>query len=478
MIKDGYINISTSQKLDTNLIYNLNDNVFLKIKPELWIEWDFERNDELGLDIYKVTKGVGKKIWWICPKCKSSYDASPNNRSKGNACPYCSGKRVNHTNSLATLNPELSKEWHPTKNGELTPNDVTRNSNKKVWWLGKCGHEWEASVNNRESNKGCAYCASFQGKILVGYNDMWTTRPDMASMLLNPEDGYKYTYGSNVKVDWKCPQCKSILKRKMIDNVNKRGLICYKCKDGKGYPEKLMMSLLDYMNIEYEYQCKFSWCDDKFYDFYIKDINCIIEVHGGQHFDDKGFERVGGRTLKEEQENDKFKYELAISNNVNEYIVVDCRKSELEWIKNSIINSKLAKLYDLDNVDWMICEKNALSSLVVKACEIYNNESKNVDYIAEKLKLSNVTIRSYLKRGSAIGLCDYCPKKARETFPSLWKAVVQLDADENIVNEYKSIKEASLISGVNTTNISHCCKGKQKTAGGFRWIFKKNQIIH
>tara|TARA_B110000285_G_scaffold180449_1_gene203483 strand:+ start:85 stop:225 length:141 start_codon:yes stop_codon:yes gene_type:complete len=36
--------------------------------------------------------------------------------------------------SLAEVNPELAEEWHPTKNGELTPFDVTKGSNKKVWW--------------------------------------------------------------------------------------------------------------------------------------------------------------------------------------------------------------------------------------------------------------------------------------------------------------------------------------------------------
>ena len=53
--------------------------------------------------------------------------------------------------SLAEKHPELTKQWHPTKNGELTPNDVTFGSNKKVWW--KCDkaedHEWKASLKNR-----------------------------------------------------------------------------------------------------------------------------------------------------------------------------------------------------------------------------------------------------------------------------------------------------------------------------------------
>ena len=470
MFKDEYINISTGQKLEINTLNNLNDNVFLKVKPELWIEWDFEKNDELGFDIWKTTKGIGKKIWWICPKCKSSYDASPNNRNKGNACPYCSGKKVNHTNSLANNNPKLASEWHPTKN-EKSPHDYTCSSNKKVWWLGECGHEWESIIKGRNNGRGCIYCYHNTYNIIVGFNDMWTTNPELASLLANPEDGYKYKKGSHEKVDWKCPQCKSVIENRIIDNINKRGLSCSKCNDGINYPEKLTMALLDHLNIIYNHQKKFEWSKDKIYDFYIKEFNCLIEVHGGQHYYG-GFERAGRRNLKEEQENDKLKYDNAISNGINEYIVIDCRKSELEWVKNSILNSRLSKLYNLDNVDWRECEKSALSSLVVKACEIYNNESKNVDYIAEKLKLSNVTIRSYLKRGAVIELCDYCPKKARKELPSLYKAVIQLDIEGVIINEYKSIKEASFITGIKSDSISSCCNRRRKTSGGFKWKFK------
>ena len=46
--------------------------------------------------------------------------------------------------SLASQNPDLVNQWHPTKNGDLKPETVRPKSNKKVWWLGKCGHEWEA----------------------------------------------------------------------------------------------------------------------------------------------------------------------------------------------------------------------------------------------------------------------------------------------------------------------------------------------
>ena len=52
-------------------------------------------------------------------------------------------------NTLASRYPELAKEWHPSKNGNLTPYDVSYGSGKRVWWLGKCGHDWDAKITNR-----------------------------------------------------------------------------------------------------------------------------------------------------------------------------------------------------------------------------------------------------------------------------------------------------------------------------------------
>ena len=65
--------------------------------------------------------------------------------------------------SLAEVNPELAKEWHHTNNGDLTPFDVSSQSNKKVWW--KCDkgedHELDASIYNvgRNKSSSCPFCA-------------------------------------------------------------------------------------------------------------------------------------------------------------------------------------------------------------------------------------------------------------------------------------------------------------------------------
>ena len=69
-----------------------------------------------------------------------------------------------------TSYPHLVKEWHPTKNGELTPNDLTHGSGKKVWWLCPKNHSYDAKISNRTANQsGCPYCS---GHKTLNY-DFW-----------------------------------------------------------------------------------------------------------------------------------------------------------------------------------------------------------------------------------------------------------------------------------------------------------------
>ena len=61
---------------------------------------------------------------------------------------------------------------------------------------------------------GCCVCSNI--KIKIGFNDIWTTNKNLAQLLLNPDDGYKYTLNSGEKLDWKCPNCNLIIKNKTI----------------------------------------------------------------------------------------------------------------------------------------------------------------------------------------------------------------------------------------------------------------------
>ena len=139
-------------------------------------EYNYIKNININLE--NLSLGSKRKIWWICNK-GHEWEASINNRNKGTGCPQCSGRQVIvGYNDLATVNPKLAKEWNYEKNGELKPDMVMANSGKKVWWICKKGHEWEASIDNRSRGRDCPFCANKQ--LLKGYNDLATINPKLA----------------------------------------------------------------------------------------------------------------------------------------------------------------------------------------------------------------------------------------------------------------------------------------------------------
>ena len=107
-------------------------------------------------------------------------------------------------------NPALAAEWHPTKNGSLTPADITEKRFANVWWeCPKCGYEWEASPNNRSKGSGCPCCS---GRVpQIGKNDLKTLYPEIAKEWdyekngeLRPE---QFLPKSGRKVWWRCSIC-------------------------------------------------------------------------------------------------------------------------------------------------------------------------------------------------------------------------------------------------------------------------------
>ncbi len=128
--------------------------------PKLLEEWDYEKNNKLGIHPNEVTCGSGKKVWWKCSKGHTWQDAVYH-RNEGRKCPFCSMNRVwTGFNDLATLRPDLANEWSYKKNGNFLPSMVLCSYSKKVWWKCKtCGHEWNISVRNRSHDgTGCPKC--------------------------------------------------------------------------------------------------------------------------------------------------------------------------------------------------------------------------------------------------------------------------------------------------------------------------------
>ena len=85
-------------------------------------------------------------------------------------CPYCSGQKVSKTNNLKTLYPAIAAQWHPSKNGDLKPENFKPNSGKIIWWI--CDknndHELNMSISYRTKGIKCKYCKKKMIKIEQG----------------------------------------------------------------------------------------------------------------------------------------------------------------------------------------------------------------------------------------------------------------------------------------------------------------------
>ena len=185
----------------------VGENNLATTHPELARQWHQELNDELAPEM--ISPGSNKKVWWRCEK-GHEWQASVFTRShQGAGCPVCtSNKTIAGENDLATTHPEIARQWHPTKNGDLTPDKVAPlSSKKKVWWRCELGHDYLATISSRTvGNTGCPYCTG--QKVLAGFNDLAAKDPMLATQWhqelngnLTPE---MVSPGSKQKVWWQC----------------------------------------------------------------------------------------------------------------------------------------------------------------------------------------------------------------------------------------------------------------------------------
>ena len=197
-------------------------------RPDLAAEWNYEKNGNLRPE--DVTCKSGKKVWWKLPydvpmdykvegkHFEFEWEATISGRSRGDNCPYLSGRAAawEGFNDLQTVKPELAKQWHPTKNGNLKPNQITSGSNKEIWWLfpyddHKTGKhfdfEWKNTVKNRNKNLNCPYLTGYA--VWEGFNDLQTVNPEFAKQWHPTRNGNlkpnQVVYGSNKKVWWLLP---------------------------------------------------------------------------------------------------------------------------------------------------------------------------------------------------------------------------------------------------------------------------------
>jgi hypothetical protein len=176
--------------------------------PKYAALWAYERNEKLPEECSAMSH---TKYWWKCPVGDDHYWlASASQVSTGrNGCAVCDGKQVVPSTSLAGKFPNIAKEWHPRKNGDVLPDDVSWGSRKEVWWQCSLSHEWKDSVTHRTGSMktGCPYCSGYRVSEL---NNITINAPELLDTWdwdrnsLTPD---QVAVGSKKDIAWKCQKC-------------------------------------------------------------------------------------------------------------------------------------------------------------------------------------------------------------------------------------------------------------------------------
>lgn len=319
---------------------------------------------------------------------------------------------TNHMRPKRRLSQEEFEKRIENKGLKIKPLDIyTGRFNSIRWQCDKYeNHIWYAAPADilKEKGSGCPYCSG--NKILKGFNDLWTTNPEIASMLADKNIGYDISKFTHSKFDFICPNCGNII-NKPVKNVTLYGLNCSICSDNVSYPEKFISNMLTQLKLDYVYDKSTKWSNKKRYDFYIESLSIIIECHGEQHY--TNINQWHSDSNKQFY-NDDYKMKLAIENGIKYYIQLDCRISDMDYIKNSILNSDLKNIIDLSDVDWNKCNVESQESNVAKVMNLWNNGTKNVSEISDIVGISKKTVRKYLNNMTKVGLCDYDGKEQQK----------------------------------------------------------------
>lgn len=341
----------------------------------------------------------------------------------------------------------------------------------------KCGKHGDFTSNWNKINggSGCNFCA---GKAVHPDDSVFSKRKDLLKYFKNIDDSKYILCGSDKIVDLICPNCKKPKQIKM-NYLNSSGFSCNHCSDGISIPEKFVMNILKQLDIDFIRQYRTDWTQNRRYDFFIiENKNKIIEAHGAQHYE--GWSK-NKKQLEKQIELDNYKYNLAVNNGIEprNYIIIDCRKSELEWLKENCEN-ELNNHFDLSYIDWIQVWDNCKSSLMIDICTDWCNkkEEHTTKIFCEKYNMDRSTIISYLKRGNKLGLCEYDPKyetnknNNNQNKKRYTKPVIQYSLDMEYITEYPSVIEASRVLKIDNSGICKCCVGKRKSVGGYIWRYK------
>lgn len=312
--------------------------------PDLLAEWDYTKNTIVPTEL---TAGSNETISWKCDKvhecgCPHEWDAKLYTRTGlKSGCPYCSNTRICLHRSILITHPSIAARWHPTLNGDLTPDQVSQYSDREVWWRCPetcpegCPHDFQSTVGNQTAGNGCPCCCAIVKQHCV-HTSLVTTHPHLAKEwhpTKNERAPETIGYGSHASAWWICAKG-----HEWQAGVYPRaaGNGCPSCKN------KSEEKLLTWSSPRYptKAQVKYPWCVNTEtgrglpFDFELCG-NIILELHGRQHF----IQVSNWRSPESQKERDDYKIKCALENGKH----VICIDQEDVWNDTNDWETKLER---------------------------------------------------------------------------------------------------------------------------------------
>ena len=442
--KTGCPKCSTKRRVKSFRANAINKNGKIT-NPLLILEWDYETNYPLRPDDFPPASN--QSVSWKCSKCGHKWKAKISNRHNlKRGCPCCANRViVQGKNDLATTHPYLAKEWHPTKNGTLTPQKISYGSNKKVWWICPKGHEYPATVLHRTSGTNCPTCnkgrqTSFAEQALLFY---------IKQIFPDTINRYKDIFTNGMELDIYIPSIKTAIEY-----------------DGVFYHKKEKI---------YREQIKYEICRKN----HIK----LIRIKEKDIFSN---EPIADEIISVPGLGDSPKsLEIAIRIIIDD---LDTRSNPLT--RKHIYDTHSPIIINLKKDKYKIREympdlkKKSLADLRPDLAKEWH-PTKNGKLTPDKFSVgsdievwwlcsicghkweASISHRTISKTG--------CPKCGLEkSTKAKRKAVEMIDPNTNeVIEEFISISDAARKKNIGASNITIVCKGIRPKAGGYKWRYKK-----
>lgn len=400
-------------------------------------------------------------------KCKCLIDGNewyvtPSHLLSGGGCPVCAKRRTDASHKKKTQEEYISECKIKNPNLEILGN-YTGIHDKIACKCKICGGIFSRRASKNIEGNGCPICANTL--VVRGINDVATTHPHLIKYFTDKNDAYKYTYGSNKKILFKCPFCKTE-KIMPICRITDYGFPCDKCGDGVSYPNKFSRFFLEQLpieNIHYEWipdwikDCDVLYRYDNYFEYDKKKY--VLEMDGGFHYQKFYHSNL---PLEETKRRDREKDILAQKHNIK-VIRIDCRVSTKEYIINSIVNSELSKIFNLNDIDWDYCDKNSCKSLLIEVCEYYNkNNNPTTISMGKIFHITPSTISSYLKKGTKFGICKYRQYNKQSVQVTFQDKTYKFDTFNNCIE-----KMISFLSNGTKCGLRKALKNREQSYDGF-----------